>query len=541
MLKVTVHDSAGALRIQIEGKLTAPWVTELENCWRTAQSTAAGKQVIADLVDVDYADLAGRYLLAWMFASGVRFISRTLPMQALITEITGQAPEVPAMPDRPCGLRRLGMLFALLSIPLGAQPLTLTLRKAVEIANSAEGSPRLQIADESVKQAEARSKQQRASLLPNVDGSLTYQDQTRNLAAFGLNIQLPVPGFSIPTFVGPFSTVDARANASQSVFDLATIQRYRASKVAIAGAKAERNNTADQVTATVARAWVTALKADADVDTAKANITLAQAVLKQVQDQKAAGTGVGIEVTRAKVQLANEQQRLLVATSNRRKAQLNLLRAVGLKLDTDVVLEEKLAYQPVPELTYQQAAQKAFLQRADLKAQSERQRSTELSANAVKWERLPSVTAFGDYGAIGTSVDNARATRTAGIQVRIPLWDGGRRDARRAEIASLFREQETRTRDLRQQVELEVRLALDSLQSAAEQVQVAGEGLKLSEDELASARRRYAAGVSTSVEITDAQTRLERARDNHVAALYAWNIARIDLAQSQGTIEEVIP
>ena len=64
--------------------------------------------------------------------------------------------------------------------------------------------------------------------------------------------------------------------------------------------------------------------------------------------------------------------------------------------------------------------------------------------------------------------------------------------------------------------------------------------MKLAEEELASARRRYTAGVATSVEITDAQTRLERAQDNNVSALFAYNLARVDLAQSQGVIEEVI-
>ncbi len=524
MLKVTVHDSADALRLQIEGKLTAPFVTELENCWRTAQSTAQGRQVVADLKDVDFADLAGRYLLGWMHARGVRFISRSLPMQQLVKEIT-----------------QLLLLIALFVVPATAQPLTLTLRRAVEIANSADGSARIAIADESVRQAEARSKQTRASLLPNIDGYAQYASQTRNLEAFGFQFRSPIPGFTVPTFVGPFDTVDLRGNASQSVFDLASIQRYRASKVAVAGARSDRENTGDQVTAAVAKAYLAVLRADAQIDALKANVALAQAVLDQVTEQKAAGTGVGIEVTRARVQLANEQQRLLVATNERRKAQLNLLRAVGLKLDTEVVLDGRLAYEPATAATIADATTKAFTHRADFKAQQQRELSTEMSADAVKWERLPSVGAFADYGAIGTSPNNALPTRTVGVQVRIPVFDGGRRDARRAEAASQSRQERTRTRDLRQQIELEVRVALDALQSANEQVQVAQEGLKLSEEELASARRRYSAGVSTSVEITDAQSRLERARDNYVSALYAYNLARIDLAQSQGSIEEVIP
>ena len=62
--------------------------------------------------------------------------------------------------------------------------------------------------------------------------------------------------------------------------------------------------------------WLSARTSD--VDTAQANITLSQAVLNQAENQKGAGTGTGIEITRARVQLANDQQRLLVAENARR-------------------------------------------------------------------------------------------------------------------------------------------------------------------------------------------------------------------------------
>ena len=88
----------------------------------------------------------------------------------------------------------------------------------------------------------------------------------------------------------------------------------------------------------------------------------------------------------------------------------------------------------------------------------------------------------------------------------------------------------------KEQIELDVRLALDSLQSADDQVKVAKEGLELAENELTQARRRYDAGVAISLEVTDAQTRLERARDNQTAALYNYNVARLDLAQAMGKV-----
>jgi outer membrane protein TolC len=131
-------------------------------------------------------------------------------------------------------------------------------------------------------------------------------------------------------------------------------------------------------------------------------------------------------------------------------------------------------------------------------------------------------------------------TYSVGVSLRVPIFDGGRRDARRVEAQSQHRQEQARTRDLRQQVEMEVRLAWDALESAAQQVKVAAEGQKLADSELTQAQRRYKAGVATSIEVTDAQTRLERARDNYNTALFAHGIARIDLAAAQGSVGEIV-
>ncbi|HOK46065.1 MAG TPA: TolC family protein [Bryobacteraceae bacterium] len=124
--------------------------------------------------------------------------------------------------------------------------------------------------------------------------------------------------------------------------------------------------------------------------------------------------------------------------------------------------------------------------------------------------------------------------------MRVPLFDGGRRDARRQESLSELRQEAIRTADLKDQIELEIRLALDSLRSAEEQLKVAREGLELAEREAAQARRRYEAGVAGTLEPADAQARLARARDNQIAALLAYNLARISLAQAMGSVDRAI-
>lgn len=418
--------------------------------------------------------------------------------------------------------------------------LQLSLKQAVDIALGPEGNARIQIAEELIRQAQARSAQARATLLPNLDSSVSQQSQTRNLAAFGIRINLPIPGFVFPSFVGPFNVFDARATASQTIFDLSSIRRFQASRAGVTQAESEQEVTRDQVRDQVARAYVAALRAQADVETSRANVELSQALLRLAGDQKAAGTGTGIEVTRAQVQLANEKQKLLVAENNLAKAHLRLLRVMGLNLDATVELTERLAYMPAPAVTAGQAMEVALESRADWKAQAAREGTARLNRSATRLERIPTLGLFADYGSIGSSIDHAIPTRTYGFAVRIPVFDGGRRDARRAESLSQLRQEGIRTRDLRDQIELDVREALDSLRSADGQVKAAEEGLGLSENELAQAQRRYKAGMGSSIEVTDAQTRLERARDNRVLALFNYNLARIDLNTAMGTIRQLV-
>jgi len=418
--------------------------------------------------------------------------------------------------------------------------LKLSLKQAVQIALAPEGNTRVQLAEEALKQAEAQASESRAALLPDVESSVTYEGLTRNLQALGINFNFPsYLGFSIPKVVG-FDVFDARATLNQNIFDFASIRRFQASKVNVEAIKADREGTHNQVTDQVARSYLTGVRAEAGLETAQANVDLSEALLKLSRHQKEAGTGTGIEVTRAQVQLANDKQHLLVARNDVDRAHLDLLKVLGIRLDSPVELTDKLAYVPVEVAEEAKAIETARKTRAELQAQQSREDSARLSYSAVKWERLPSVAAFADYGSIGTSVNDAIPTHTYGVTVKVPLFDGGRRDARRVETASLYRQERIRTADLKDQVELDVRLALDSLHSADDQVRVAEEGLQLSEHELAQARRRYEAGVTNSVEVTDAQTRLDRARDNRISALYNYNLARIDLATAMGTIQSMI-
>lgn len=417
--------------------------------------------------------------------------------------------------------------------------LQLSLKKAVDIALSPEGNTRVRIAEELVHQAKARSVQARAAILPHIGASVGQQSVTRNLEAFG--IQVRVPGLDFPTFVGPYTVFDARATAGLDVLNLSSIRRYQASRENVRQSEDEREYEQDQVRDTVVRIYLSCLKARAGEEAARSSVALAEKLLVLAENRKNAGAATGIEITRARVQLANERQRLLFASNETDRTHRQLLRALGLDLYIRVEPVEKMAYESVYIHDPRTAVEIALESRADWKAQLKREESARLNHSASRFERLPSVSLFADYGTIGSGIDNAVPTRTYGFSVKVPIFEGGRLEGMRAESSSMLRLQQERTQDLRDQIELEILVALDSLQSADLQVAAAREGLQLAEKELAQAERRYEAGIGSSIEVTDAQTRLERARDNNIQALFIHNIARIDLHSAMGTIRQIIP
>jgi outer membrane protein len=142
-----------------------------------------------------------------------------------------------------------------------------------------------------------------------------------------------------------------------------------------------------------------------------------------------------------------------------------------------------------------------------------------------------------DYGANGLHAGDAIGTGQVGLQLSLPILDGFRREARLQEQRAVIRETAVRSEDLRQQVQAEVQGALLDLQNGREQAQVAGERLRLAEDELALARERFTNGVASNLELIQAQASLITARDAVIEARFTTAAAQANLARAVGAAE----
>ena len=422
-------------------------------------------------------------------------------------------------------------------------PATLSLGDAARLA--AKQSAAAIAARYRADQADARVTQRRADLLPNVSASALENGRTLNTATFG--IDFPAPAGQPPIFdpdgqlEGPVNTLDTRARFAQSLFDAGALGRVRSARASAAASDFDADAIADQAAATAAAAYVRAARADAQLNARVADSSLAEDLLRVARQQLAAGVGVGLDVTRAQSQLAAIRAQIIAVRNDRGRARLELLRAVGLPLDTRISLMDSLAALSLNETLPSEtdAIAQALRSRADIRSIDAQLAAIDRQTSAVKAERLPTVAAFGDYGAIGKNGGNMLGTYNWGVQLSVPLFDGLRREGRVEEQTALHREIDVRRRDLREQASVEVRTALLDLASAREAVSAAQERVGLAEQEVSQASERFRAGVAGNADVFTASISLNGARTQVVDALASYQNARIALARAEGGAREI--
>jgi len=119
----------------------------------------------------------------------------------------------------------------------------------------------------------------------------------------------------------------------------------------------------------------------------------------------------------------------------------------------------------------------------------------------------------------------------------LTLFDMDRK-GERLELENRLKRVDQQIADQRVGIEQDIREALLNLESAAEQVTVAGSGLELAERELQYASDRFRHGVANNIEVVTAQDALARALDNRINALAQHAEAKIALARALGDTEE---
>ena len=372
--------------------------------------------------------------------------------------------------------------------PPSPQPVALSLRDVV--TRGLQYNLGLLLQESSSTQARGARWHALEDLLPNLSSTLSEQRTVINLAVYGFKTD--------PSIIGPFNIFDARVALSQPLVDLRAFNDYRAAALNERAEARGIKSARDLVVLVAVNLYLEAVTAASRIDVVRAQQETAQALFQQASDLKASGLVAGVDVLRAQVQIQNQRQRSIVAHNEFEKAKLQLARAIGL-----------LA-------------------------------AAEATRRAAGADLLPTLHLDANYGTIGQSTSDSHPTYTVGATVRVPLFEAGRAQAKRAEGDALLQRRRSELENVKGQIDLEVRSSLLDVQAASQQLEAAQTTVTLANQELEQARDRFAAGVVSNIEVTQAQETVAAASESYLDALYAHNIAKASLARAVGIAETAV-
>jgi outer membrane protein TolC len=401
------------------------------------------------------------------------------------------------------------------------------------------GSVGLSIA---MRQAHGQTLVARSALLPSVNGSLAENVQQTDLKAEGLRFSSPFPGIGgIPSIVGPFNYFDLRARLTETVADMTALNNYRSAKETLHANEFFAQDSKDLVVLAVGGAYLQVIAARARVASAQAQLETADALYQQTAQQRSVGLLAQIDVNKSQVQMLTQKQRLSSLQNDLAKQKINLARLTGLPPNDRYELTDDVPFAEAPVAGEEDAVTQALMQRPDIKASQAQIRAAERSVAAARAERLPSLSVNADYGVIGLNPSQSHGTFSAAGTLRIPIWQGGRTEGDIEQANAALAQRRAELEDLRSRVESEVRNAFLDLQAAASQVEVSRQNLDVTRQTLDLTRQRFDAGITDSVEVSQAQSSVASAELDYINSVFAHNVAKLSLARAAGGAVESLP
>ncbi|MFI5257067.1 MAG: TolC family protein [Gemmatimonadales bacterium] len=429
--------------------------------------------------------------------------------------------------------------------------LRLSVGEAVSLA--LRQSDEVGLAAAQVDVADAEYGAARANALPQlrINGAYTHVYQSARGQAVGSVFNQP-------------NTYTAAANLSQTLFEGGRL--VNGTRAASAMRDAVRYDEREQrslVTLAVQRAYVQALYTRRIAELQETNLAQASSRLAQVEQFEHAGQAARYDVLRARVERANIEPLAIQARSDEEIALLELKRVLIVPIERPIALTSQIdaaaAAAELAHLTDTTAAE----DRAAVRSAESNLESKRLGIAVARSDYFPTVSVFLQsgyqaYPAPGQGFPAARGSlatdfcpagsdpaklcqnggffsdRQAGLNVSFPLFDGFRIKSNVDLARAQTRLAELQLRQERESVAVEVARARAELRRSQSVFTASQQNSAEASEAFRLATLRFARGLSTQLEVSDAQLALLTAESTEARATYDLFIASADLARSLG-------
>lgn len=408
--------------------------------------------------------------------------------------------------------------------PPDATPLTLDQAVRMAIRNN----PHVSVAHLIALAQGQMVREARSGWMPTVSGDLTAVDAHDNTRITAGVLNNP----SVYDRAGGGLTV------TQLITDFGRTHNLVRSERSNAQAQLQDERATDQdITLAVDHAFYRALTAQAVLRVAQETVAERRATADQIGALARANLRSGVDLNFAKVQLAQAKLLLLDARNESEDAMAALNTVLGSEQDTEYALADPTSTNPAPPpQDAQPLVQEAMAQRPDLAAAKDSSQAAMEYSRAERDLWMPRISALAAVGGTPVRSDQIQSSwyGAAGANINIPVFNGFLYNAREQNAKLRANAAEQRVRVVRDRIARDVRTAVLDAQNAFQRIAVTQEMLQQSNMALELTRRRYKLGLSSIVELTEAQLAQTQSKIAVNEARYNYATARAVLQYQLG-------
>jgi outer membrane protein len=399
----------------------------------------------------------------------------------------------------------------------------LTLQDAQNIA--IQNHPQIQAATQLARAAAAQVTEVRSAYYPRANGALTgaeAQSGSRIAAGF----------LNSPSIYDKFA---GGASVSQLVTDFGrTHELSKSSNYHSQAQQATVVTTRADVLLRVNLDYYNVLKAQAVLRVANETVKDRQLVTDQVTQMAKSSLKSGLDVSFANVDLSRAQLLLVQAQNDLQSSYAQLSDALGYPNERPFALmDEPLPGAPPSEVD--PLVTEALQNRPELASQRLDLKSAQSYATAERDLWFPTLSAVGVAGLVPYRQDPLPSSyAAAGFDLNVPLFNGRMYNALHTEAVARAAAQEQYLRDLQNRIAADVRTSWLNVGSAYQRLSVTDQLQKQATQAFDLAQARYKLGLSSIIELSQAQLSLTEAQIDQISAQYDYESQTANLNYQLG-------
>ena len=414
---------------------------------------------------------------------------------------------------------------ALASGAFAQDNLRLTLAEAEKLAM--RNNPRIAAAKLNAAASYQVPVEFRANAQPTLFGSVTGvgADSGSRLAAGGLNN--PVV----------YNRLGSGLTISQLITDFGrNTNLVESAKLRAQAQDQVTETTRAQILLTTDRAYFAVLRAQSVLKVAEQTVDARKLVVDQVSALAQSNLKSQLDVSFASVNLSDAKLLLASARNDIQAAEAQLLTAMGIPGQKSIALTEE----PMPDFLPDQVeplVQSALQKRPELANIRLEQSAAERFAQAERALQYPTIGLFGTAGFVPAGQEAIPGKYGAvGVNVNVPVFNGGLFKARRTEADLRAKAVAQNGNDLANRIARDVKVAYLNAVTAYERVGLTAQLLEQATLALNLSQSRYDLGLSSIIELSQAQLNLTSAQIVSASAKYDYQAQRSVLAFETGDL-----